>query len=89
MDQTLTGRARPAPLPLTHIYTAADLADLLGTTVGGIHCRRCRGALPPPFAQRPSLRWLASDIDAWIAASKRGLAKSRRGRPRKTAAGAQ
>lgn len=59
--------------PLPYVLDLQQLAELLGTTPLGIHCRRSRGGnLPPPFSVRP-LRWRGQAVADWMERQEQAL----------------
>lgn len=72
LDKQPARRHKPAPPPSIvseRLLSPRDLADLLSKSVNALHHMRQRGQLPAPVKLGRSLRWRASDINAWLAAA--------------------
>lgn len=60
----------PPAIVSEHLLSPRELGDILSKSLNAIHHMRQRGMLPAPIKLGRSLRWRASDINAWLAAAK-------------------
>ena len=79
-------------MPATEVFTANEVAIILGTSPSAVRMALSRGqegvSIPPSFKLGSKRRWLRKEVYAWLgqmAAVSPSPRRSARGRPRKQA----